>query len=280
MDEPKRTETSTKQSFEDAHSWHLEGPQEFAGNVDGVWSQGRAIYGGIVGAGMVRAMAQTVSKDRTLRSLAITFAGPVEEGLIECNTRLIREGRTASFVGAEITQEGSSRASATATFGIDRPMSLTVDGPPRPDAPPPEEVVSIPYIEGLTPSFTQMLELRYTRGQYPFSGSKSSTLEGWFRFRYDSTPADGASIVGLVDAWPCPAITMLQSPAFASSITWNVDLWRERLDCRVDEWWYYQSTTTFAGSGYTSFDASVWAPDGGYVARSRQLVGVFEPRTR
>jgi acyl-CoA thioesterase len=64
-------------------------------------------------------------------------------------------------------------------------------------------------------------------------------------------------------------------PASASSITWNVDLFALRPDASIDQWWYFDAHTSFAVDGYTSFDASIWAPDGQYVARSRQLVGVF-----
>jgi acyl-CoA thioesterase len=67
----------------------------------------------------------------------------------------------------------------------------------------------------------------------------------------------------------------MKVPAPASSISWSVDLFAEPLDARLDEWWYFDARTVFVADGYTSFEASLWAPDGQYVARSCQLVGVF-----
>ena len=101
-----------KQSFSDATSWRLLGDGRFAGAVDPVWGQGCAVYGGIVAAGMARAMEAAVADDKTLRSFTVTFAGPVEAGEVECVTGLLREGRTATFVSAEITQGGTKRAAA------------------------------------------------------------------------------------------------------------------------------------------------------------------------
>lgn len=265
-----------KQSFSDATSWRPLGDGRFAGAVDPVWGQGRAVYGGIVGAGMARAMEAAVADDKTLRSFAVTFAGPVEAGEVECVTRLLREGRTATFVNAEITQGGTKRAAANAMFGLSRESSARVPGPRRPDLPPPEACKEMPYIDGVMPSFTQRVEFRYTHGGFPFMGDTgSSCIGGWCRFRHDAGRAAAPGILALIDTWPAPILSTMNIPAPASSITWSVDLFGQRIDASLDDWWYFDARTVFAAEGYTSFEASLWAPDGQYVARSCQLVGVF-----
>lgn len=266
----------THASFEEATRWTRREPNLFHGHVDASWGQGRAVFGGIVGAGLARAMALGVPDDKTLRSLSVVFAGPVEPGALECATKTVREGKSATFVEAAITQGGTKRATATGIYGSARRSSVPVEGPARPDAPAPETVDSMPYIHGLTPRFTEWLETKVVTGTIPFMGSTMSKLGGWCRFRKDDHPGDVQGMLGLLDAWPCPAITRLRVPAPASSITWSVDFATPRTDHRIDEWWYWEADTSFFDDGYTSFDASLWAPDGRFVARSRQLVGVFE----
>ena len=229
-----------------------------------------------MGAGLARAMHDGLPNDKVLRSFSIAFAGPVEAGALECNTELVREGKSASFVGATLTQGGTKRATAMATFARARRSSRPVDGPPRPDAPEPDTLDSMPYIQGLTPPFIEWLELKYVTGTYPFMGSDTPRLGGWCRFRRDDDLADVVGMLGLIDAWPSPAITMLRMPVPSSSITWSVDFAVPRTDHRIDQWWYWDAETSFVANGYSSFSASLWAPDGRFVARSSQLVGVFE----
>ncbi len=192
------------QSFENATSWRPQGDGRFVGEVDPVWGQGRAVYGGIVGASLARAMTQLVAPDKQLRSFSVTFAGPVEAGAVECEADLVREGRSASFVRSEIMQAGTTRALANATFGLARDSALHLPGPPRPDMPSIESATTMPYIDGLMPSFTQRLEFRYAHGGFPFTGSNESQIQGWVRFRHDTGPADAPALLALIDSWPAP----------------------------------------------------------------------------
>jgi acyl-CoA thioesterase len=259
----------------DATSWTPQGDNRFVGDIDSAWGQGRAVYGGVVGAGLARAMGASVPSEKTLRSFSVTFAGPVETGALECLTDVVREGRTATFVSGLIVQKGTVRATASGTFGAARESAVHVQGVARPDAPAPDALPAMPYFEGVMPSFTQHLEFRWTHGKFPFSGVEETSIGGWFRFRDNSDPADASGMLALIDSWPAPALQNMKVPAPASSITWSVDLFTERPDARLDEWWYFDARTVFVADGYTSFEASLWAPDGQYVARSCQLVGVF-----
>ena len=68
--------------------------------VDPIWGQGRAVYGGVVGAGMARAMKAAVSDDKSLRSFSVTFAGPIEAGEVE--TLLILGGNPVYNAPADL----------------------------------------------------------------------------------------------------------------------------------------------------------------------------------
>ena len=121
-------------------------------------------------------MSASVADDKTLRSISISFAGPVEAGALDCETALLREGKSATFVQANVTQAGTVRATASATYGRTRHSSVPIDGPARPEAPSPESVDSMPYMHGVTPRFTQWLDIKYVTGTYPFMGSTTSKL--------------------------------------------------------------------------------------------------------
>lgn len=79
---------SERQTFRAATSWQQRSPGRFDDNIDPVWSQGRAIYGGVVGAGMARAMRHAVQaqQQKALRSISLSFAGPVDGGAVTCTT--------------------------------------------------------------------------------------------------------------------------------------------------------------------------------------------------
>lgn len=259
----------------DVTSWVPQRDHQFVATADPVWTQGRAVYGGVVGGGLARAMSAGVPDDRSLRSILVTFVGPLQSGAFECVTETLREGRSATFVAGRVIQDGTVRATATGTFGGARASSVHVPGPPRPAAPEPQSLAPMPYIEGVLPKVQQRLELRWTHGKYPFSAADGSSIGGWFRFRYDDDVADAPGLLALIDAWPAPALQNMEMPAPASSITWRVDLFGDLPPARLDQWWYFDARTTFTANGYTSFDADIWAPDGQYVARSAQLVGIF-----
>ena len=276
MQEVAQKAKDKAQSFGQATNWQPQGEGRFIGDVAPIWAQGRSVYGGVVGASMARAMARSLPEPRPLRSMSLTFVGPLEAGVAECSAELLRHGRTASFAQGTIAQGDTTRAIASATYGAARGSSLSVKGPERPDSPRPEALTAMPYIDGIMPRFTQWLEFRWAQGDFPYSGSSESHIGGWMRFRFDTDPANEWAILGLLDAWPAPALSTLRMPAPASSISWNVDFVAARPDARIDQWWYFDAKTSFAEDGYTSFEASLWAPDGGFVARSRQLVGIWE----
>ena len=262
--------------LEDAIDWKPREPNRFVGAISPDWAQGRGAYGGVVGAGVARAISQGVPEDRVLRSITMAFAGPVEpETDFECSTRLLRAGRNASFVHASLEQEGTQRVVATGAFGVPRESSVSIDGPARPEAPPPEEGMLMPYFEGLTPRFTKQLEIRLTHGAFPFTGELKTEMGGWCRFRDTSAKGDPPGLLAMIDAWPSPVLSGVSMPAPASTIRWAVDFVATDAGEPLDQWWYYSVDAVFAVDGYVSAEASLWSPSGRYVARSSQLVGVF-----
>ena len=63
------------------------------------WAQGLAGYGGLVAALVLRCMRASLAEPRPVRSLAITFVGPVQPGIpVQVQAEVMREGRAVTQV--------------------------------------------------------------------------------------------------------------------------------------------------------------------------------------
>ena len=109
------------------------------------WAQGRATFGGLSAAAVLRVMRSRVEPERTCRSLLVSFAGPVAPGEADITTAVVRRGRSATFTEGRVLQAGEPRCLVLASFGGDRESAVTVNGElsenrpasmmPRPDQP-------------------------------------------------------------------------------------------------------------------------------------------------
>lgn len=239
------------------------------------WTQGRALFGGLVGALVARAAARLVPEERGLRSLLTSFVGPMQPGETEARATLLRSGRSVTQVEARLLQQGEVRCSALASFAADRASELRVSGPDAPSLPPLSDCFEQPYLEGVMPPFTKHFAMRWGLGEMPFSGSSRAELGGYCRFREEAGPLSVAHVIALVDAWPPPTLPMLKTPAPSSSVTWMLDVVRAPLGT-CDQWCSYRADAKVVADGYAHADAALWGPDGRLLALGRQLVAVFD----
>lgn len=240
------------------------------------WGQGRAAFGGLV-AGLCLRAARAKAPIRPLRSVLVSFVGPVSPGPAQIVSRLLRQGRALSQVEARLVQGGQDCAVLLAAFGDGRQTGLpSLPGPPPPPAPLPEVLPAFPFLAGITPDFTRYLDYLWVGEGLPFGGGPVARTGGWVRFQ-DQAPVDEAGALGLLDAWPAPVLTLLTAPAAASTVTWMVDLVRPWPVGGVDPaaWWRFEGRGTAAGEGYADVDGWLWGPDGALVATSRQLVAEY-----
>lgn len=249
---------------------------EGTASIDGTWGQGRALFGGLVASLAFEGMRALVSPGRPMRSLQISFVGPVEADVpLAVNAEVLREGKSVSQVQARLTQNGETRLVALGSFGGARESTVNVASPAAPDAPSPNKCVPLPFLEGLSPAFTQHIEMRWTFGSLPFTGKRDPDMGGWMRFRVPPQEMTDAHIVALVDAWPPALLPHLSKPAPASSLSWALDIMHPRAVIGADEWLLYKATIDQAGSGYGHVHAKIWTAAGELVALSRQTVTVF-----
>jgi acyl-CoA thioesterase len=82
------------------------------------WSQGRATFGGLTAALMFERMEKLVAEGRAMRSLQVSFVGPVEpEVPASFEAEILREGKAVSQVQGRIVQKGEPRLVCLATGG-------------------------------------------------------------------------------------------------------------------------------------------------------------------
>ncbi len=238
------------------------------------WGQGRATYGGLVGAVAARALEST-APDRPLRSMMVSFVGPVSPGPVELEIEPLRAGRSATHASVRVRQEGTIRAAVLGCLGQDRPSILSETGPRAPDMTPPDDLPSVPFMEGIMPAFVRHVHMRFAVGDPPYSGRRSEALGGYCRFRVPTRRVDAALMAALADIWPAPVIPWLDRPAPASSMTWNLEIVHLDETLPPDAWWTYRAVTEAAEHGYVHFRAELWDANGRLAAVSRQLAAVF-----
>lgn len=251
-------------------------PGTHAVDVPEVWTQGRTLFGGLQAALQVRAMRSHLAEpDLPLRSLQVTFVAPVAPGRVVVRSRLLRTGKSAVHCEARIeSADGRTECLAVAVFGRARPSALSF-APPRPvvarDA---ESSRQIRWVEDASPRFTRLLEQRWASGGFPFTGASEPRTQIHLRYR-DEPRIDESLVIALADSIPSPAISVLNSPAMASSLSWTLEMLCDRWPTDATRFWLMDAVADAATDGYVSQSATLWSADGRPIALSRQSAVVF-----
>ena len=256
-------------------------PGRFVAEIPATMAQGRSTFGGFVAALAVRAAERVVGAGRPLRSLLVQFAGPVAPGSVEVQVTVLRAGRALSQVEARVLQGGEVCLLASMACGAARPTRLAWPAAPAPTLPPLDELPALPYLEGVTPTFTQHFAYRWVRGGVPFSGAAEPGFTGLIRPRVGGV--DTAMIVAMLDAWPLPVLPLATRVVPASSVTWMVNLVGATEPAPAGPtgppdpaaWWCCDVAAVASGEGYVDVDTKLWGLDGRLVATSRQLAAEF-----
>lgn len=238
------------------------------------WGQGRTLFGGLQAAMLVAAMRVQVGAEIPLRSLQVTFIGPVPAGTVRVTARVLRQGKSAIHVQAQTVGNEGVGCTAVAVFGRARASQLAfAPAWPGADAPP-EQGKPNRYIPNITPEFIQYADQRFVRGGYPFSGQREPRSQTWVR--YPAEPATTESVlIAIADTIPSPAIHTLKKFAIASSMTWTLEFLTSNFTAAPDAWWLMDAEASSASDGYVFQTATLWSSDQRAIALSRQSAVVF-----
>jgi acyl-CoA thioesterase len=248
-------------------------PSRLHATIAADWAQGRATFGGLLGAQAVRALEQ-VSQGRKLRALTMSFSAPVAPGELEIEVELLRSGRALLHAQARLTQDGQVCGVVVGAFGQARPSPVRVLGEAPPRIPAPQSIEPLPFISKLTPTFTQHFDYRWASPNLPFVPGSQGQIGGWVRVR-DIERVDTAALVAIADSFPAPVMPLMPRPAPSSTVTWMVSFVGESYEAPGEMFWQLDGTTLSAGNGYANVDARIWDADGTLRLISRQLIAEF-----
>lgn len=245
----------------------------FSIQIPADWSQGRAAFGGAVAALVYEQMQLQVAADLPVRSLQVSFIGPVSSESFEIESQVLRQGKSVAQVFGQGKQNGQSQVAILGSFGRSRSSSISVAGETTIFPEDPLSIEPMPYVSGVFPEFTRHFDIRFCTGM-PFSESEGDTLRGFVRFK-DAQEIGMAEILALVDAWPPAVLPRLKEPAPASSLSWNVEFVQPMPSLTASEFCQYQADIMYADDGYACIRAKVWNSKGELLVTSQQMVVAF-----
>lgn len=245
-------------------------------SVDNKWTQGRTLYGGISAALAYQAMREMVEPEKVLRSLSVSFVGPLEaDSEFSVSTEILREGKNVTQITGRLIQNNKTALFSQASFGLARQSKVHVSSNSQHQMDYPQKANFIPAIPKVTPKFLTHFDIAKTKGSWPFTGSKGSDLYGWMRFKKAPIVFSDAHLIALIDAWPPTVLQLLRWPAMASTMSWNIEFIHPHRQISGSDWFAYQAQTRQAADGYAHTEANIWDKHGALVAISRQAVAVF-----
>jgi hypothetical protein len=191
---------------------------------------------------------------------------------VAIRARLLRAGRSVIQVEASLCDGEQTLCRLLGVFGSARPSVLDF----QPEQPPVVAVTpqELHYVEGRMPAFTQHFRASWLRGDLPFSGGHQRDSVLQLSLRDDGQP-DETHVLAFADFIPPIALSMFATPTPGSSLTWMLELLRDRYDDLGLNDWRVDAELIAARDGYTNQSVMLWGPRGEPVALSRQSMVVF-----
>jgi acyl-CoA thioesterase len=238
----------------------------FATAIPANWLQGRTAYGGLSSALALAAAKQVAPDLPPLRSAQVAFIGPLS-GDVRVTATILRRGRNAAFVQADIVSDAGLGFRATFVFMAPLPSAIHLDeGGTAGHAPPAADAT---LYTGPADFFTgnfNFLDLKDAAGPHEWLR--------WGRLIDRDGLDPEVELMAMGDALPPAAFKLFEKMTPLSSLTWIVNILSPRAVTR-DGWWLLQAETRTAREGYSSQQMRMWSADGVPVAEGMQGVAIF-----
>ena len=238
----------------------------FRARIPETWLQGRTAYGGLSAALALHAAMRADADLPPLRTAQVAFIGPLS-GEVTVRARLLRRGRNAAFVQADM--EGEKGLGLRATFVFMAPIASGLDllqgaaphfPPPGPDTPTYDGMAAVP--------FTQNFELIDQADELG-----AAEWLRWVRLRERDGLDPAVELIAVADALPPAALKLVGAHVPLSSMTWQVNMLGSAQT--RDGWWLLRAVADHARAGASSQRMQVWNADGAAVAEQMQSVAIF-----
>ncbi|KQN90055.1 hypothetical protein ASE95_15180 [Sphingomonas sp. Leaf231] len=230
------------------------------------WLQGRTAYGGLSAALALECAMRSQPDLPPLRSAQVAFVGPLAGG-VRVVTQLLRRGRNAAFVQADV--RGDAGLGVRCTFVFMRPLESTVDHDRSATAAcaPPNDgdaifrgVSAMPFSE------------RFETIDRPVDDV--ATWRRWVRLAERGGLSPWVELLAIGDALPPAAMRLMSRAAPLSSLTWMVNV-LDAAPATDGGWWLVESQTDHARDGATSQAMAIWNAAGRKVAEQMQAAAIF-----
>ncbi|MGE0180998.1 MAG: acyl-CoA thioesterase [Parvularculaceae bacterium] len=241
------------------------------GRVADNWLQGRTVYGGMTAALCLEAAQRAVPGLPPLRSAQVSFIGPAE-GDLEITAAVLRQGKSVTFVNADLVGEKGLAARTVFAFGAARASIFATHFTPAPELPGPDRSAMF-FPPDAGPSFARNFDVRLAKGGVPLTGSTETDHFLWVRHQDDKATSISA-LLALADMPPPAVFPMFPHVAPISSMTWALNFLTDH-PSTDDGWWLLESRAENAAEGYSSQDMFVWNRRGEPVIAGRQSVAIF-----
>jgi acyl-CoA thioesterase len=241
----------------------------FAARIPDDWMQGRTSYGGFSSALALEAARALAADLPPLRSAQVAFVGPLY-GEVEIRARLLRRGKNATWISAELSCEAGVGMVATFVFmgPVDSALHLH-EVPPPSGWIAPEQAVSFP--EGRGPGFAAHFDRCFA---LPRSAERRPELTWWVRIKDEEGLDPMVALMLLGDALPPGVMPLIESRSPVSSMTWQMNLLTP-LPLTRDGWYMLRSAGNYAEQGCSSQDMAIWNADGVAIATGMQSIAIF-----
>lgn len=241
----------------------------FALEIAEDWLQGRTAYGGLTSAIALAVAKQAADGLPPLRSGQLSMVGPLA-GRVEARAKMLRQGRNATWVSAELTGEAGTGFTASFVFMRRIESVLAIDHYPVP-----EGVIALdaakPVPMDHAPAFLRHhFEARFAM---PKAALGEADLCWWVRPRERSGLDPEVECLLCGDALPVAVLPLVGFKVPISSMQWHVNM----LDPQPasDGWWLIRSTSRHAAHGGASEHIQQWNAEGRPAISGIQSVAVF-----
>jgi acyl-CoA thioesterase len=238
--------------------------------VPETWHQGRTAYGGLSSALCLAAAMQVGCALPPLRSAQVSMIAPVF-GDVEVRARLLRRGRNAVWLAAEIEREGEIAFTASFVFMGPVDSALHIN-----DRQPPADLITLDAAKGFVndrgPAFLgHHFDVRFA---LPRGETKRSEQCWWVRARERAGLEPMVELMLCADALPPGVMSLLTPRTPVSTMQWQVNLLTPTPRTQ-DGWWLLRSTGDYAEKGCSSQRMAIWNAEGAPILAGMQSVALF-----
>ncbi len=238
------------------------------------WLQGRTAYGGLSAAVCLEATRRAFRQLPPLRSAQFSFIGPAT-GNLQVLPKLLRQGKSAAFVGVDLEGEAGLAVRATLCFGSERGSPHGYDKLAMPSVLPPDHCPPF-YVWSPRPNFMAHFDGRLAGGSGPVTGGSPEMLV-WLRHRDEAVPLSIVSLLALADALPPASFGQFSDVVPISTMTWSIDL-LDAVPGSETGWWLVNGVAETIREGYSAQTTVIWNPAGRPILAARQNVAIFDKR--